>query len=269
MPELPEVETVRLSLLPLVGLRIQAVEIREARLRRRVAVDFSDRLRGRQIEAIERRGKYLLFRFDRGVTLLAHLGMSGALLVQPAETPPALHDHVRLRLADGRFLTLNDPRRFGLLELGSNTDFAALRQVGPDPLGDGFSVADLLRLTRGRKKPVKNLLMDQRAIAGIGNIYANEMLFASGIRPGRQARRLTHIEISRLYEAMRNVLQRAIARGGSSISDYRDSDGRPGYFQLELAVYDRAGQPCPSCATTIRRVIHAGRSSFHCPKCQR
>ncbi|MBI3784682.1 MAG: bifunctional DNA-formamidopyrimidine glycosylase/DNA-(apurinic or apyrimidinic site) lyase [Deltaproteobacteria bacterium] len=269
MPELPEVETVRLSLLPIVGLRIDAVEVREPRLRRRLAHNFAAQLNRRTFEAIDRRGKYLLFRLDGGDTLLAHLGMSGALLLQPAGTAPQLHDHVRLHLADGRLLTFNDPRRFGLLQIGREADFAELRRVGPDPLAREFTVDDFLRLLRGRKKPVKNLLMDQQGIAGIGNIYANEMLFVAGIRPARQARRVTRDQADRLYEAMRAVLTRAIQRGGSSISDYRDGEGRTGYFQLELAVYDRAGAPCHRCGATIKRVVHAGRSSFYCAQCQK
>ena len=269
MPELPEVETVRRSLVPIVGHRIDRAEVIESRLRRPVAPNFSRRLAGRVIQAIDRRGKYLLFRLSDNEVLLCHLGMSGALLLQPAGTPLALHDHVRLHLSAQQQLTFNDPRRFGLLRVGREKALTELRNVGPDPLSDGFSVADLTRLTRGRKKPVKNLLMDQTVLAGIGNIYANEILFRAGIRPSRPARRLTRAEIARLLDATRAVLTSAIELGGSSISDYRDGDGRPGYFQLRLTVYDRAGQPCPQCGKSVRRAVHAGRSSFYCPSCQR
>jgi formamidopyrimidine-DNA glycosylase len=269
MPELPEVETVRRSLLSIVGACIEAVEVREPRLRRRVAADFAERLIGREIRGIERRGKYLLFKLSGDEALLAHLGMSGALLLQTADTPLATHDHVSLRLSDGRQVTFNDPRRFGLMRVGRPDELPELSNVGPDPLADAFSVSDLAALARGRKKPVKNLLMDQRALGGIGNIYANEILFRAGIRPGRQARRLTRIELKRLLDATRAVLNSAIRLGGSSISDYRDGDGRPGYFQLRLKVYDRAGKPCLRCHTPVRRVVHAGRSSFYCPDCQR
>lgn len=268
MPELPEVETVRRSLLPLVGRRIEVVEVREPRLRLRIAADFAVRLRGRSIEAIERRGKYLLFRLDGGLTLLAHLGMSGALLVQPTRTG-AVHDHVCLQLDDARFLVLNDPRRFGILKLGRGEDFRELRNVGPDPLSEQVTAERLYAATRRRKKPIKNLLMDQGLLAGIGNIYANEMLYVAGVRPTRPAGRLSRAEVQRLYEAMRAVLQDAIQLGGSSISDYRDGDGRTGYFQLTLKVYDRAGQPCDRCGTTVRRIVQAGRSSFYCRVCQR
>ncbi|HVO23399.1 MAG TPA: bifunctional DNA-formamidopyrimidine glycosylase/DNA-(apurinic or apyrimidinic site) lyase [Candidatus Margulisiibacteriota bacterium] len=269
MPELPEVETVRRSLLPIVGARIEAVEVREPRLRRTVAPDFASRLTGRVIQGIERRGKYLLFQLSADETLLTHLGMSGALLLQPVGAPLQTHDHVSLRLSDGRQITFNDPRRFGLMRVGRADEFVELGNVGPDPLSDTFSLSDLAALARGRKKPVKNLLMDQRALGGVGNIYANEILFRAGIRPGRQARRLTRPELERLLDATRAVLRRAIRLGGSSISDYRDSSGRPGYFQLQLKVYDRAGKPCLRCRTPVRRVVHAGRSSFYCPACQR
>lgn len=269
MPELPEVETLRRSLLPIVGRRIEGVDVIEPRLRRVVAADFGLQLTGRVITGIERRGKYLLFPLSDGRWWLTHLGMSGALLVQRNGTPLQPHDHVRVRLSGGIQLTYNDPRRFGLMRVGGFDELTELRQVGPDPLTGAFSVAQLVALARGRKKPVKNLLMDQRALGGIGNIYANEILFRAGIRPGRQARRLTRAEVQRLLEAIRAVLTSAIRLGGSSISDYRDGDGRPGYFQLRLAVYDRAGAPCPRCHARIKRRVHAGRSSFYCPRCQK
>ena len=268
MPELPEVETVRRSLLPIVGRRIESVDVIEPRLRRRVAPSFAARVRGCAIDGIERRGKYLLFQLSGGDVLLAHLGMSGALLLQPAGTPAAPHDHVRLHLSGGVQLTYNDPRRFGLLRVGRIGDLEELRNVGPDPLAEGFSAADLAALARGRKKPVKNLLMDQRALGGIGNIYANEILFRAGVRPSRQARRLTRVELARLFEATRAVLRSAIELGGSSISDYRDGSGTPGYFQLRLNVYDRRGEPCRRCRSAVRHAVHAGRSSFWCPRCQ-
>jgi len=269
MPELPEVETVRRSLRPIIGRRVEAVAETEPRLRRRIAADFAQRLVGQTIDAIDRRGKYLLFRLSGGECLLAHLGMTGALLLQPEGTPPQPHDHTCLRLSGGVQLTYNDPRRFGLLQVGREDEFAELAHIGPDPLSDAFSVSQLVALARGRKRPVKNLLMDQRALGGIGNIYANEILFRAHIRPGRQARRLTLRELTTLLRATRTVLHAAIRHGGSSISDYRDGQGRAGYFQLRLRVYDRAGKPCRRCRTLIRRTVHAGRSSFYCPQCQK
>jgi formamidopyrimidine-DNA glycosylase len=269
MPELPEVETVRRSLRSVVGRRIDAVEVTEPRLRRRIGAEFASRLIGRCITTIERRGKYLLFRLSDGHCLLAHLGMSGALLLQPNGMTLRLHDHVRLQLSGGWQLTYNDPRRFGLLRVGKESEFCELRNVGPDPSSAALSLEQLVLLARGRKRPVKNLLMDQRALGGIGNIYANEILFRAGIRPGRRSGRLTRRELTVLLRAIRTVLRSAVRLGGSSISDYRDSQGRPGYFQLRLRVYDRAGQPCTRCQMPIRRMVHAGRSSFYCPQCQK
>ncbi len=269
MPELPEVETVRRSLSSVIGRYVEAVEVSEPRLRRLMAPDFAPRLSGCGIETIERRGKYLLFRLSAGDALLVHLGMSGALLLKPAGTPRQVHDHVCLRLSGHVELVYNDPRRFGLMRVGQVEQFTELSNVGADPLAETFVVGDLAALARGRKKPIKNLLMDQRALGGIGNIYANEILFRAGIRPSRRAGRLTRRETARLLHAIRAVLRSAIRLGGSSISDYRDGAGRPGYFQLRLGVYDRAGQPCRRCGVPIRRAVHAGRSSFYCPQCQR
>lgn len=269
MPELPEVETVRRTLAPIVGQTISALEVREPRLRRRVGADLAARTIGRRIERIDRRGKYLLLQLSDGGAVLAHLGMSGTLTFVPQSAPIAVHDHVLFRFAGGTMLVFNDPRRFGLIRAGRPESFEELAQMGPDPFSDEFSPAWLRQLTRGRRRPVKNLLMDQRLVAGIGNIYANEILFATGVRPSRQARRLRLAEIDVLHEATRRVLHQAIAAGGSSISDYRDGDGRPGYFQHSFQVYDRGGAPCLRCGTTVRRAVHAGRSSFFCPQCQR
>jgi formamidopyrimidine-DNA glycosylase len=269
MPELPEVETVRRSLLHLRGRCIARVTIAEPRLRRRVADDFASRLEGRSIADIIRRAKYLLFPLSDGQLLLAHLGMSGALVARRHGAPADTHDHVRLQLSGGVELVYNDPRRFGLLRVGYPEDLEELAGIGPDPLAATFKLDDLAALARGRKKPVKNLLMDQRALGGIGNIYANEILFAAGIRPSRPAGRLRRDELRRLLTATRTVLRAAIRLGGSSISDYRDGTGRPGYFQLRLRVYDRTGQPCPRCHAAVKRTVHAGRSSYYCPACQR
>ncbi len=269
MPELPEVETVRRSLLSIIGRRVDAVDVSERRLRQPVATDLPRRLVRRHLTGITRRGKYLLFHLDDGNALLAHLGMSGALLHLAADTSATRHDHVRIWLDDGSCLTLNDPRRFALLKVGPPSSFRELAALGPEPLGPAFAVEQLAAAAHRRRTPIKNVLMDQHAIGGIGNIYANEILFAAGIRPGRQARRLTGAELRRLHAAVRDVLGRAVAAGGSSISDYRDGNGRPGYFQLRLCVYDRAGRGCTRCGAAVRRRVHAGRSSFYCPRCQR
>lgn len=269
MPELPEVETVRRSLSAIVGRSIEAVDVREPRLRRRVTMDLARLATGQRIVGLDRRGKYLLVRLSSDDVVLVHLGMSGTLVAQPAATPSALHDHVRFLLSDGWALVFNDPRRFGLLRAGRPESFAELAHIGPDPLSEEFSAALLRRLTRGRKRPVKNLLMDQRLVAGIGNIYASEILFEAGVRPSRQARRLRLAELDALVRATRKVLEEAIASGGSSISDYRDGAGQPGYFQLTFRVYDRSGEPCLRCGVSVCRSVHAGRSSFYCPHCQR
>jgi formamidopyrimidine-DNA glycosylase len=269
MPELPEVESIRRSLLPLVGARILDVEVRERRLRRPIARDFESRLRGRRIETIGRRGKYLLFALDGGPVLLAHLGMSGRIERKRRNEPRAPHDHVRLLLDRGIALVFNDPRRFGLLRVGQGEGFAELGRVGRDPLAEPCSADELRALVRGRKLPIKNLLMDQRRLCGLGNIYVNEVLYQAGIRPRRRAARLGRRDLERLAAALRSVLERAVRLGGSSISDYRDAEGRTGFFQQEHAVYDRAGEPCRRCRTIIRRVTLAGRSSFYCPRCQR
>jgi formamidopyrimidine-DNA glycosylase len=269
MPELPEVETVRRSLAPIVGQTIEALDVREPRLRRRVTGDLRTRTIGKKVVRLDRCGKYLLIHLSGGDAVLAHLGMTGTFTIVPASKPSEAHDHVRFAFEGGSALVFNDPRRFGLIVVGRPDSFVELTQMGPDPLSTEFSPGWLRQLTRGRKRPVKNLLMDQRLVAGIGNIYANEILFEAGVRPSRQARRLRLAELDRLHAATRNVLGEAIKSGGSSISDYRDGSGQPGYFQLTFRVYDRGGKPCLKCATTVRRVVHAGRSSFYCPKCQR
>jgi formamidopyrimidine-DNA glycosylase len=269
MPELPEVETVRRSLTPLIGRTINSLEVREPRLRRRIAADLPARTIGRSVVGIERCGKYLILELSDGGAVLAHLGMSGTFTIVSQSTALEEHDHVLFGFAGGSMLVFNDPRRFGLIRAGLRESFEELAQIGPDPFSAEFSPDWLRQLTRGRKRPVKNLLMDQRLVAGIGNIYANEILFEARVRPSRQAQRLRLAELDALYEATQKVLREAIASGGSSISDYRDGSGRPGYFQLSFRVYDRRGKPCLRCATAVRRVVHAGRSSFYCPKCQR
>lgn len=269
MPELPEVETIRRSLLPhVIGARIVGVTVRERRLRRPLSGDFEARLDGGVIGSIERRGKYLLFGLgDRG-HLLVHLGMSGRLELRDSSVPALVHDHVSLRLDRGPNLVFNDPRRFGLMRVGAIEGFTELRNVAPDPLQEKWDALRLRQAARRRRLPIKSLLMDQRTIGGIGNIYANEMLHRAGIRPRRRADRLRRRELQALSAAMREVLTDAVRLGGSSISDFRDGNGRPGYFQLQLAVYDRAGEPCPACGAAIRRLVLSGRSTFYCPRCQ-
>ncbi len=269
MPELPEVETVRRSLEPhIVGKKVSGVVVRERRLRKRIVEDFEDRLYGRTFKRLGRRGKYLMFHLDDGQTVLSHLGMSGAFYLRPRLTPLAKHDHVSIEIATSDVLVLNDPRRFGTMRIGHGEDFEELNNVGPDPMSTRRTADQWRTIVRSKKTPIKTLLMDQRLIAGIGNIYANEMLFLAGIRPRRRASGLTKRELGALEDAMHAVLHRAVELGGSSISDFRDVSGKPGYFQIHHAVYDRAGAPCPRCSSAIRRLVVTGRSTFYCPSCQ-
>jgi formamidopyrimidine-DNA glycosylase len=270
VPELPEVETIRRTVRPhVLGARVTDVRVREARLRRPIAPDFAARLRGARIAEVERRGKYLLFRMADARVLLVHLGMTGNLSLATPGTPLGTHDHVAIALDRPLLLIYNDPRRFGLLRLGTDADLTELAAVGRDPLTAAPSPREWRALVRGRKLPIKSLLMDQRALGGVGNIYANEALFHAGIRPRRRAAGLRGAELERLATAMAAVLADAVELGGSSISDYRDANGRPGSFQMRHAVYDRAGAPCIACATPIKRVVVGGRSTFYCRRCQR
>jgi formamidopyrimidine-DNA glycosylase len=269
VPELPEVETVVRGLAPeVVGRRVTDVLVRETRLRGGVAPDFAARLSGRRIGALERHGKYLLAPLDDGSIWLVHLGMTGRLTLGLPGGTEERHDHVLIRLDDGRVLTYNDARRFGRMAVIAATERGAETGGGIDALGTDLTPAALFALTRRRGTTIKALLMDQRRVAGLGNIYVNEIWVRARVRPARRAGRLTHLECSRIIAATRAVLAEAIRRGGSSISDYRDGLGRPGWFQLRHRVYDRAGEPCRRCGSTIRARVIVGRSSFYCPRCQ-
>lgn len=269
MPELPEVETTRLGLVPrVVGRRIRDVVVREPRLRWPVPRDLAGRLRGASVNAIRRRGKYLLFDVGAG-HLLVHLGMSGNLTVVAPDRPVRRHDHVDLVLDSGDIVRLNDPRRFGaVLWVEDPERHALLESLGVEPFDETFDGAWLLRAALGRRVPVKQFLMDSRVVTGIGNIYANEALFAARIHPSRPAGRISRPRLDRLAAASRAVLSRALAKGGSTLRDYVGSDGAPGHFQLEYAVYGRAGEPCPACGAPVRVARQAGRSTFYCPSCQ-
>jgi formamidopyrimidine-DNA glycosylase len=271
VPELPEVETIARGLeAALRARRIERVTVREPRLRTPVAADFARRLTGRRIVGMRRHGKFMLAPLDDGRLWLVHLGMSGRLTLAEPGRPDLPHDHVVLQLEDGRLLTYNDPRRFGRLAVIAPDAVRAETVPGVDALSDVLTPT-LLRAVarRHRRTTVKALLMDQREIAGLGNIYASEILFQAGVRPRRRVGRLTRAECGRLVDAIRAVLARAIARGGSSISDYRDGFERAGSYQDEHQVYDRAGAPCRRCRTTVRVCVVTGRSSFYCPRCQR
>lgn len=270
MPELPEVETIVRGLAPAVrGRRVVAVDVREPRLRSPIAGQFASMLVGRRIDALSRHGKYLLATLDDGRLWLVHLGMTGQLVLTADPPPERRHDHVRIRFDDGSTLTYHDPRRFGRMAVIAGDAIAREAGGGLDALSGALTAEALFGLTRGRRTSIKALLMDQRRLAGLGNIYVNEILFAASIRPRRAARRLSRADCLRVVDATRRVLADAIRHGGSSISDYRDGYGREGAFQRSHRVYDRAGKACVRCGATIRGCVVVGRSTFYCPRCQR
>ena len=275
MPELPEVEVSRLGLLPhLPGQIIQSAVFRAPKLRHELPPAVARRLAGLRIDTIVRRGKYLLFDCESrhgGGWLILHLGMSGSLRLVPLGTPAQKHDHVDLVFAR-TVLRFRDPRRFGTLIWQEGPDIAQhplIAVLGIEPLSPEFDGHWLYAATRKRSAPIKPFLMDSHRIVGIGNIYAAESLFLARISPLRAAGKLTRPQCHRLSEAVRTILARSIAAGGSSVRDYVHSDGGAGSFQLTCAVYDREGQPCPSCQHPIRALRQAGRSTFFCPHCQK
>ena len=270
MPELPEVEVTRRGLAPhLAGRVITGVKVREPRLRWPVPQAVR-RLAGQAIRSIKRRGKYLLVDCGSG-HLILHLGMSGSLRVIPATTPPAKHDHVDLVLDNGQCLRLRDPRRFGALlwTRGDPMQHALLRHLGPEPLGHDFHADHLwAATTRRRRVAMRDLLLNSRIVSGIGNIYANEALFLAGVRPTRPAGRLTRTECERLVKSIRRILERAIRAGGTTLRDFSNADGLPGYFQQTLQVYGRTGELCRRCGNSIKTARLGNRSAFYCQKCQ-
>lgn len=271
MPELPEVETVVRGLLPLLaGNRIDGVVVNRPDLRLPLPVDLGQRLTGAGVTTVRRRAKYGLIDTDRGDTLLFHLGMSGRFRLLTADETPARHDHVLFRTGSSR-LAFHDPRRFGLLLLMPTIAVAShplLARIGPEPLEAGFDGASLAAAARNRRTPIKALLLDQQVVAGIGNIYASEALFAAGIHPATPAGQLSADRLHRLAGAVQTVLASAIAAGGSTLRDHALVSGESGYFQHDFSVYGRVGQPCRPCGATIERIVQAGRSTFFCPRCQ-
>lgn len=269
MPELPEVETTRRGIAPhLVGRVCSGARVRQPMLRWPVP-ELDGVLSGSTLEAVERRAKYLLLRFGHG-TLIVHLGMSGSLRVLPAATAPRTHDHVDL-LFDSTCLRLHDPRRFGAV-LWTQDDpmtHPLLRQLGPEPLSDAFDGAHLQRAAKGRRSAIKNLLMDGHVVVGVGNIYATEALFRAGIHPGRASGRVARARLDRLADEVKTVLTYAIGRGGTTLRDFLNESGEPGYFAQELLVYGRAGQACRHCGSLIRTRRIGQRASAYCPHCQR
>jgi formamidopyrimidine-DNA glycosylase len=270
MPELPEVETTRRGLLPhLLGRRIRQVVVRNGNLRWPVPAHLDRTLRGEEVLAIRRRGKYLLFDCPKG-HLLVHLGMSGRLTIVPEGEPPRTHDHVDVRMDDHKAMRFTDPRRFGamLWVRGPAEKHVLLEGLGLEPLEKEFDGRALYEKSRGRKVAIKQFLMDQHVVVGVGNIYASEALFRAGIDPRRVAGRVTRVRFERLVTAVRAVLGEAIRQGGTTLRDYVNAEGTPGYFRQELYVYERAGEPCRNCRTTVRQVVQGQRSTYFCPRCQ-
>jgi len=279
MPELPEVETVRRGLAPyLEGRSLARVDVRRGDLRIPVPEDFAGRITNRRVERLWRRGKYLLMDLDDGATIIAHLGMSGRLVLAGNEvTGRGRHDHVSFETEDGTRIVFNDPRRFGLLILagpGSLENHPLLAVMGPEPLDQAFDGATLSAALRTRNISIKAALLDQRVVAGIGNIYACEALFRAGISPRRKAKGVAGRRAGRLVPALKHILAEAIEAGGSSLRDHRRPNGELGYFQHSFAVYGREGAPCPGCDCDIdetggiQRMIQGGRTTFFCPRRQ-
>lgn len=275
MPELPEVETTRRGIAPyLVGRRVTGVILRRPDLRWPIPPEISELLPGQRIDAVERRAKYLLLRTGIGSALL-HLGMSGVLRVLPPDAPVGKHDHVDIGLERTlaqapRILRFTDPRRFGCLlwqPLGETHELLA--KLGPEPLTDAFDGDLLWHLSRGRTAAVKLFLMDSAVVVGVGNIYASEALFRAGIDPRKPAGSVSRVRYARLAAEVKRLLAWAIERGGTTLRDFLNPDGAPGYFFRELMVYGRAGEPCRTCGTPIRQVTLGQRSTFWCPHCQR
>lgn len=271
MPELPEVETSRRGIMPwIVDQQVTRVVVRDRRLRWPVPTDLEKKLTGQRVHAVERRAKYLLFHTNAG-TALMHLGMSGSLrIIDPAE-PPAKHDHVDIQLGNGKALRFRDPRRFGSL-LWADDDVMThplLSRLGPEPLGVTFDGDYLWRRARGRSVTIKQFIMNAEIVVGVGNIYASEALFEAGIHPLRQARRVSRVRMEQLAAAIRAVLERALAAGGTTLRDFHGGDGEPGYFRQQLNVYDRLDEPCRVCAKPVSARVLGQRSTYYCTHCQR
>jgi formamidopyrimidine-DNA glycosylase len=284
MPELPEVETVRRGLAPAMeGRVIAAAEVRRPDLRWPFPSDMAARLTGARVDRLRRRSKYILADLSTGETLIIHLGMSGRMLIRDRETlgefhhampAPEKHDHVLLDMDDGVRITFNDTRRFGMMDL-CPTDrldtHPLLASLGPEPLGNTFDEAYLVAALRSRRAPIKAALLDQHLVAGLGNIYVCETLWRANVHPARKATALSARRAASLVPVIRDVLAEAIEAGGSSLKDYRQTDGELGYFQHSFAVYDREGKSCrtPGCDGKIARIVQSGRSTFYCRTCQR
>lgn len=275
MPELPEVETTVRGLRKLMqGHSIVSANVRAKKLRFAFPRGFAARLENNVITGVDRRAKYILITLSSGNTLLVHLGMSGRMHQTPSTQKAAKHDHVILTLSDGTRITFNDPRRFGMMDLvptGKQAEHKLLRTIGPEPLGKELTPDYLAAALYGKRTPIKVALLDQRVVAGLGNIYVSEALFWAGIHPARLAGGLSKKEIEKLIQAIQKVLKAAIKAGGTSMRDYVQANGALGFFQDQFAVYDRAGQSCPGCTCKkgVQQLVQAGRSTYFCTKKQR
>lgn len=273
MPELPEVETTMRGLLPLLlNRQLAKVTVRAEKLRFPFPPRFAQRLTGATVTSLNRRAKYILIGLDSGETLLVHLGMSGRLVKAHSGDPLNKHDHVVIDTDKGDQLRFHDPRRFGLMDIAITNDYhnhKLLAAIGPEPLSDDLTLDHLAKVFAGKKVPVKVALLDQRLIAGLGNIYVSEALYYARIDPVRLAGSLTKAELKRLIPAIQQVLNASINAGGTSMRDYVQATGEMGHFQNQFAVYDRANAPCLKCRTGVQRLVQAGRATFFCPKCQK
>jgi len=279
MPELPEVETVRLGLLPhLEGKRVTVAQAFSPKLRLPIPTDFAKRLTGRKFETLRRRAKYILMDIDDGWSMLLHLGMSGQVLVSkpdPAKSyAPEKHEHFYFETGDGIRVVYRDPRRFGLVTFTKTEDLEQhplLAYLGAEPLSNAFSGPVLKTALAGKKVNIKQALLDQKVVAGLGNIYVSEALYRAGIHPMRKAGSITLARVEDLSQTIRAVLQEALKSGGSSLKDYVHVDGELGYFQHRFDVYDRAGHACRTgaCSGVVRRIVQGARSTFYCPRCQK
>jgi len=270
VPELPEVETTRRGIAPhCEGQTISRVTVRNGSLRWPVPEDLASHMENRIIRSVDRRAKYLFLHLDNG-TAIVHLGMSGSLRVINDNSPAQTHDHVELVLASGHRLRFNDPRRFGCWLWTNNLQcHPLLRNLGPEPLSDVFTGSYLYRQSRGKQTPCKTFIMNRQIVVGVGNMYANEALFKAGIHPKRKAGRISLDRYHKLVEAIRETLSAAILMGGTTLRDFVNSDGKPGYFAQALLVYGKPGKPCPECFSPLREMRQSNRSSVYCPKCQR
>jgi len=270
MPELPEVETSRRGISPYIsGEHVDNVVIRERRLRWPIATEVDENLVGARIESVGRRAKYLLLNTEAGSAII-HLGMSGSVFIVERDTPAGVHDHFDIELASGKALRFRDPRRFGSLHWAVHPlQHKLLRDLGPEPLGDEFCGAYLWERSRGRRVAIKQFIMNASVVVGVGNIYASESLFLAGINPRRAAGRIAKARYDLLAEVIRAVLSKAIKAGGTTLRDFYGGDGEAGYFQQELEVYGREGEPCSQCDRPVSAIVQGQRSTYYCKNCQR